>query len=138
MLLKKVRRGSIRKRPFLVEEMTFLKSCAQQESNLYLQLRRLTLYPLSYGRGNYFVRFPHSRKSTAQIFYLIIVTFFQNILQRQIILVENINRFHAGSHVAIFTRRRCLPRHILANFIPHTPSFACHTSPLISIHESIC
>lgn len=27
------------------------KWCAQQESNLYLQLRRLTLYPLSYGRG---------------------------------------------------------------------------------------
>ena len=28
------------------------KWCAQQESNLYLQLRRLTLYPLSYGRLN--------------------------------------------------------------------------------------
>ena len=37
MLLKKVRRGSIRKRPFLVEEMTFLKSCAQQDLNLYLK-----------------------------------------------------------------------------------------------------
>ena len=43
------------------------KWCAQQESNLYLQLRRLTLYPLSYGRLN--------RMVAALFYYLIILTF---------------------------------------------------------------
>ena len=41
-----------RKKPALDGERVYFKTCAQQESNLYLQLRRLTLYPLSYGREN--------------------------------------------------------------------------------------
>ena len=43
-----------KKKPALDGERVYFKMCAQQESNLYLQLRRLTLYPLSYGRGNRF------------------------------------------------------------------------------------
>ena len=45
------------------------KWCAQQESNLYLQLRRLTLYPLSYGR----------KKFSLLFYYSNILTFLKNI-----------------------------------------------------------
>ena len=77
ILLKKCRRGSMKKGPSLVWEMALLKTCAQQESNLYLQLRRLTLYPLSYGRVNCLV-FPAFAEILVQLifYYLIIVTFF--------------------------------------------------------------
>ena len=42
------------RKPFDLFAKGFFSSetCAQQESNLYPQLRRLVLYPLSYGRGN--------------------------------------------------------------------------------------
>ena len=75
---QKVSTRKYKKKPALDGERVYFEKCAQQESNLYLQLRRLTLYPLSYGRNKLFLA-DYRLPNYFNIFIFSFQIFFSNV-----------------------------------------------------------